>query len=178
MEQTTETKERFTVTDASSAEWVMGKLAEKQAKIAEMARQRDKMLARYNEWYEEGTAALSGDIAYFEKLLADWARDELAEGKAKSISLPSGRVGFRAAPAAVTFGGTPVDKTNADFVAMMKKAAPEYVETKESVKWGDLKKTLTFADGGKVISADGEVLTEMAWSQPEPTFYANVKGGE
>lgn len=178
MEQTTETKERFTVTDASSAEWVMGKLAEKQAKIAEMARQRDKMLARYNEWYEEGTAALSGDIAYFEKLLADWARDELAEGKAKSISLPSGRVGFRAAPAAVTFGGTPVDKTNADFVAMMKKAAPEYVETKESVKWGDLKKTLTFADGGKVISADGEVLTEMAWTQPEPTFYATVKGGD
>lgn len=178
MEQTTETKERFTVTDASSAEWVMGKLAEKQAKIAEMARQRDKMLVRYNEWYEEGTAALSGDIAYFEKLLADWARDELAEGKAKSISLPSGRVGFWAAPAAVTFGGTPVDKTNADFVAMMKKAAPEYVETKESVKWGDLKKTLTFADGGKVISADGEVLTEMAWTQPEPTFYATVKGGD
>ena len=178
MEQTTETKERFTVTDASSAEWVMGKLAEKQAEIAEMGRQRDKMLARYNEWYEEGVSALTGDIAYFEKLLADWAREELAGGKAKSISLPSGRVGFRASPAAVTFVGTPVDKTNAAFVAMVKKSAPEYVETKESVKWGDLKKTLTFADGGKVISADGEVLTEMAWTQPEPTFYATVKGGD
>lgn len=178
MEQTTETKERFTVTDASSAEWVMGKLAEKQAEIAEMGRQRDKMLARYNEWYEKGVSALTGDIAYFEKLLADWAREELAGGKAKSISLPSGRVGFRAAPAAVTFVGTPVDKTNVAFVAMVKKSAPEYVETKESVKWGDLKKTLTFADGGKVISADGEVLTEMAWTQPEPTFYATVKGGD
>lgn len=130
MEQAAE-KERFTVKDASSAEWVMEKIAEKQAEIAEMTRQRDKMLARYNEWYT-----------------------------------------------AVTFVGTPVDKTNADFVAMVKKSAPEYVETKESVKWGDLKKTLTFADGGKVISADGEVLTEMAWTQPEPTFYANVKGGE
>ena len=177
MDQISE-KERFTVKDASSAEWVMEKIAEKQAEIAEMTRQRDKMLARYNEWYTAGTEALNGDIAYFEKLLADWAREELAEGKAKSISLPSGRVGFRAAPAAVTFVGTPVDKTNAAFVAMVKKSAPEYVETKESVKWGDLKKTLTFADGGKVISADGEVLTEMAWTQPEPTFYATVKGGD
>ena len=177
MEQAAE-KERFTVKDASSAEWVMEKIAEKQAEIAEMTRQRDKMLARYNEWYATGTEALNGDIAYFEKLLADWAREELAEGKAKSISLPSGRIGFRAAPAAVTFVGTPVDKTNAAFVAMVKKSAPEYVETKESVKWADFKKTLTLAEEGKVISADGEVLTEMAWSQPEPTFYANVKGGE
>ena len=177
MEQVEE-KERFTVKDAFGAEWAMEKIAEKQAEIAEMARQRDKMIARYNEWYAAGTEALNGDIAYFEKLLADWAREELAEGKAKSISLPSGRIGFRAAPATVTFVGTPVDKTNADFIAMVKKSAPEYVETKESVKWGDLKKTLTFADGGKVISADGEVLAEMAWTQPEPTFYANVKGGE
>lgn len=177
MEQVEE-KERFTVKDASSAEWVMEKIAEKQAEIAEMARQRDKMLARYNEWYAAGTEALNGDIAYFEKLLADWAREELAEGKSKSISLPSGRIGFRASPAAVTFIGTPVDKTNVDFIAMVKKSAPEYVETKESVKWADFKKTLTLAEEGKVISADGEVLTEMAWTQPEPTFYANVKGGE
>lgn len=177
MEQMAE-KERFTVTDTSSAEWVMGKLAQKQAEIAEMGRQRDKMLARYNAWYEEGTAALNGDIAYFEKLLADWARDELAEGKAKSIVLPSGRVGFRAAAPKVTFAGAPVDKSSAAFVTMAKQVAPEYVETKESVKWADFKKSLTLAENGTVVTEGGEILPEMKWEAQEPTFYATVKGGE
>lgn len=177
MEQT-ELKERFTVTDASSAEWVMGKLAEKQAEIAEMGRQRDKMLARYNEWYEEGTAALNGDIAYFEKLLADWARGELAEGKKKSIALPSGRVGFRASAPKVTFAGAPVDKESVAFVTMAKQVAPEYVETKESVKWADFKKSLTLAENGAVVTESGEILPEMKWEAQEPTFYATAKGGE
>ena len=177
MEQITE-KERFTVTDTSSAEWVMGKLAEKQAEIAEMGRQRDKMLARYNEWYEEGAEALKGDIAYFEKLLADWARGELAGGKAKSISLPSGRVGFRAAAPKVTFAGAPVDKTSAAFVTMAKQVAPEYVETKESVRWADFKKSLTLAENGTVVTESGEILPDMKWEEQEPTFYATVKGGD
>lgn len=177
MEQVTETKERFTVTDASSAEWVMGKLAEKQAEIAEMGRQRDKMLARYNEWYEEGVAALTGDVAYFEKLLSDWARDELATGKAKSIALPSGRVGFRASALKVTFAGAPVDKASAAFVAMAKQVAPEYIEVKENVRWADFKKSLTFAESGEVVTENGEVLPDMKWEAQEPKFYADVKGG-
>ena len=176
MEQAAE-KERFTVKDASSAEWVMEKIAEKQAEIAEMTRQRDKMLARYNEWYTAGTEALNGDIAYFEKLLADWAREELAEGKAKSISLPSGRVGFRAAAPKVTFAGAPVDKTSAAFVTLTKQVAPEYVETKESVKWADFKKTLTLAENGAVVTESGEILPDMKWEAQDPTFYAPVKGG-
>ena len=176
MEQAAE-KERFTVKDASSAEWVMEKIAEKQAEIAEMTRQRDKMLARYNEWYAAGTEALNGDIAYFEKLLADWAREELAEGKAKSISLPSGRVGFRAAAPKVTFAGAPVDKTSAAFVTLTKQVAPEYVETKESVKWADFKKTLTLAENGAVVTESGEILPDMKWEAQDPTFYATVKGG-
>lgn len=176
MEQAAE-KERFTVKDASSAEWVMEKIAEKQAEIAEMTRQRDKMLARYNEWYTAGTEALNGDIAYFEKLLADWAREELAEGKAKSISLPSGRVGFRAAAPKVTFAGAPVDKTSAAFVTLTKQVAPEYVETKESVKWADFKKTLTLAENGAVVTESGEILPDMKWEAQDPTFYATVKGG-
>ena len=176
MEQAAE-KERFTVKDASSAEWVMEKIAEKQAEIAEMTRQRDKMLARYNEWYAAGTEALNGDIAYFEKLLSDWAREELAEGKAKSISLPSGRVGFRAAAPKVTFAGAPVDKTSAAFVTLTKQVAPEYVETKESVKWADFKKTLTLAENGAVVTESGEILPDMKWEAQDPTFYATVKGG-
>lgn len=177
MEQAAE-KERFTVKDASSAEWVMEKIAEKQAEIAEMTRQRDKMLARYNEWYAAGTEALNGDIAYFEKLLADWAREELAEGKAKSISLPSGRVGFRAAAPKVTFAGAPVDKTSAAFVTLTKQVAPEYVETKESVKWADFKKSLTLAENGAVVTESGEILPDMKWEAQDPTFYATVKGGD
>lgn len=176
MEQAAE-KERFTVKDASSAEWVMEKIAEKQAEIAEMTRQRDKMLARYNEWYAAGTEALNGDIAYFEKLLSDWAREELAEGKAKSISLPSGRVGFRAAAPKVTFAGAPVDKTSTAFVTLTKQVAPEYVETKESVKWADFKKTLTLAENGAVVTESGEILPDMKWEAQDPTFYATVKGG-
>ena len=177
MEQAAE-KERFTVKDASSEEWVMEKIAEKQAEIAEMTRQRDKMLARYNEWYAAGTESLSGDIAYFEKLLADWAREELAEGKAKSISLPSGRVGFRAAAPKVTFAGAPVDKTSAAFVTLTKQVAPEYVETKESVKWADFKKSLTLAENGAVVTESGEILPDMKWEAQDPTFYATVKGGD
>ena len=177
MEQAAE-KERFTVKDASSAEWVMEKIAEKQAEIAEMTRQRDKMLARYNEWYAAGTEALNGDITYFEKLLADWAREELTEGKAKSISLPSGRVGFRAAAPKVTFAGAPVDKTSAAFVTLTKQVAPEYVETKESVKWADFKKSLTLAENGAVVTESGEILPDMKWEAQDPTFYATVKGGD
>ena len=49
----------------------------------------------------------------------------------------------------------------------------EYIETKESVRWGELKKTLTLTDTGEIISEDGEVLDFIQTEEKAGEF--NVK---
>lgn len=167
-------EKRFEVTDTASAEWCMEKLAEKAAERQQVEEQYQKMIARYEKWRADRLENLDSDEAYFNQLLAPWAAEQLEGTNKKSITLPSGRVGFRAGSKEFMLNGEKVDSTNPSLLEFVKGADSSFIETKESVKWGEYKKTLKVADDGQVVTADGEIIPDMTAERGEKKFYVEV----
>ena len=167
-------EKRFEVTDTASAEWCMEKLAEKAAERQQVEEQYQKMIARYEKWRADSLEKLDSDEAYFNQLLAPWAAEQLEGTKKKSITLPSGRVGFRAGSKAFMLNGEKAASTNPGLLEFVKGADSSFIETKESVRWGDYKKTLKVAPDGQVITADGEIVPDMVVEVGPARFYVEV----
>lgn len=167
-------KERFEVTDASSAEWCMERLAEKEAERRKVEEQYDKMVSRYDKWREDSLEKLESDESYLHQLLAPWVDEQLEGGKVSSIKLPSGRVGFHAGPRQFSIGGEKASATNQALLEFVKASQPEMVEVKESVKWADFKRTLTPTEDGQAVTKDGEIVPGMKVERGERKFYVEV----
>ena len=169
-------KKRFEVTDEASAEWVLEKL-EKNAKArALVEEQYERMIARHEAWRADALKEIDESDAYFHGLLRPWAEAKLAGGKKKSVKLPSGRVGFRAGSLSYMFGDEKVTATNARLLDFVKGEDESFIERKESVRWGDYKKTLQVTESGRVVTADGVPIPGMLATKSEPSFYVEVTG--
>ena len=83
-------KERFEVTDESSAEWVLEKLAEKAAEREKVEERYEKMMARYDKWRADSLEKLDADECYFHELLRPWVEEQLDGKKARSINFRNG----------------------------------------------------------------------------------------
>lgn len=173
MENTAE-KERFEVTDASSAEWCLEKIAELEARKAEVDAQYKKMIERYDKWREDELKNIEDSTTFFQSLLRPWVTEELKTSKKKSISLPSGRVGIRKGKETWTLAGKEFDRNDPALLVIAKSMDEKYIEVKESVKWAELKKTLHVTEKGTVVSADGEIIDAFYVVQGEPRFYVEV----
>lgn len=167
-------KKRFEVTDEASAEWVLEKLEENAKARALIDEQYQRMLARHEAWRTEALKELDDNDAYFYGLLRPWAEEKLAGGKKKSVKLPSGRVGFRAGSKTYMLDGEKVAATSARLLSFVKVEDESFIERKESVRWGDYKKTLQVTDSGRVVTADGVPIPGMTCTQGEPNFYVEV----
>lgn len=175
MESAVEKQQEFIIDDLSKAEWTMKKIAHLKNKIADKQAQAAKMKADIDSWLLTETEHHTNDIAYFEGLLQPFVVEQLKDSKKKSISLPSGKIGFKAGNKNFMFAGKKVEKTLPELIKFIKETNPEFIETKETVKWGDLKKTLTVTDKGVVVTSDGEIVTDMTVEQGDPKFYIEVK---
>ena len=172
-----ETKKKpFAVTDESSAEWVLEKMEENAKARALIEEQYKRMIARHEKWREEALKELEDNDAYFQSLLRPWAETKLAGSKKKSVKLPSGRVGFRAGSKTYMLDGEKVAATSARLLSFVKVEDESFIERKESVRWGDYKKTLQVTDSGRVVTADGVPIPGMTCTQGEPSFYVEVTG--
>ena len=170
-----ETKKKpFEVTDESSAEWVLEKLEENVKARALIDEQYQRMIARHEAWRADALKEIDESDAYFQSLLRPWAEAKLAGGKKKSVKLPSGRVGFRAGSGTYKFGDEKVTATSAKLLAFVKNDDVSFIKVEESVRWGDYKATLHVMDDGKVVSANGEVIPDMTYTEGEPSFYVKV----
>lgn len=167
-------KKRFEVTDEASAEWVLEKLEENAKARALIDEQYQRMLARHEAWRTEALKELDDNDAYFHGLLRPWAEAKLAGGKKKSVKLPSGTVGFRAGSGTYKLGDEKVTATSAKLLAFVKNDDASFIKVEESVRWGDYKKTLHVTEDGKVVSANGEVIPDMTYTEGEPSFYVKV----
>lgn len=170
-------KKPFAVTDEASAEWVMEKLEENAKARALIDEQYQRMIARHEAWRADALKEIDENDAYLQSLLRPWAEAKLAGGKKKSVKLPSGRVGFRAGSGTYKFGDEKVTATSAKLLAFVKNDDASFVKVEESVRWGDYKATLNVTEDGKVVSANGEVISGMTYTEGEPSFYVKVTGG-
>ena len=169
-----EEKERFAVTDEASAEWCLEKL-EENAKARKLVNdQFAEMVYRYEKWKSDSLQELNRSDKYLKGLLQTWAVEKLADGKKKSVNLPSGRVGFRAGGEIWKMGDEKVEATTPALLAFVKQDDDSFVKVQESVRWGDYKKTLHIMEDGRVATSDGQIIEGMTVTKGAPSFYVEV----
>ena len=169
-----EEKERFAVTDEASAEWCLEKL-EENAKARKLVNdQFAEMVYRYEKWKSDSLQELNRSDKYLKGLLQTWAVEKLADGKKKSVNLPSGRVGFRAGGEIWKMGDEKIEATTPALLAFVKQDDDSFVKVQESVRWGDYKKTLHIMEDGRVATSDGQIIEGMTVTKGAPSFYVEV----
>ncbi|AME03340.1 host-nuclease inhibitor Gam family protein [Selenomonas sp. oral taxon 136] len=167
-------KKPFEVTDEASAEWCLEKLEENEKTRALIDEQYKQMTARYEKWRADALAEIDGSDAHLKGLLEPWVAEKIADGKKKSVKLPSGRVGFRAGGEIWKMGDEKVEATTPALLAFVKQDDDSFVKVQESVRWGDYKKTLNVMKDGRVATSDGQIIEGMTVTQGAPSFYVEV----
>ena len=167
-------KERFAVTDEASAEWCLEKLEENAKARALIEEQYKQMIARYEKWRADALAEVDSSDAYLKSLLEPWAAEKIADGKKKSVKLPSGVIGFRVGGKTWKMGDEKIEATTPALLAFVKQDNESFVKVQESVRWGDYKKTLRVMEDGRVVSATGQIIEGMTVTQGAPSFYVEV----
>lgn len=167
-------KERFAVTDEASAEWCLEKLEENAKARALIDEQYKQMTARYEKWRADALAELESSDFYLKGLLEPWAAKKIADGKKKSVKLPSGVIGFRAGGKTWKMGDEKIEATTPALLAFVKENDDSFVAVKETVRWGDYKKTLKEMKDGRVATSDGQIIEGMTVTQGAPSFYVEV----
>ncbi|WP_317423192.1 host-nuclease inhibitor Gam family protein [uncultured Acidaminococcus sp.] len=117
-------------------------------------------------WRDEQIANRQEAITSEQNLLQLYAEERLKNSKRKSVSLPSGKFGYRKQPPKITHDDTIL-------LAFAKETAPQFVKVKESVDWANLKKGCT-VDGDHLISQDGEIIPGVTVEQHPDKFYTEV----
>ena len=167
-------KKPFEVTDEASAEWCLEKL-EENAKARKLVNdQFAEMVYRYEKWKSDSLQELNRSDKYLKGLLQTWTVEKLADGKKKSVNLPSGRVGFRTGGETWKMGAEKIEATTPALLAFVKENDDSFVAVKESVRWGDYKKTLNVMEDGRVATSDGQIIEGMTVTQGAPSFYVEV----
>lgn len=169
-----EEKKPFAVTDEASAEWCLEKL-EENAKARKLVNdQFAEMVYRYEKWKSDSLQELNRSDEYLKGLLQTWAAEKLADGRKKSVRLPSGRIGFRAGGEIWKMGDYEVTAKDPALLAFVKGDDDSFVKVEKSVRWGEYKKTLRVMEDGRVVSATGQVVEGMTVTQGAPSFYVEV----
>lgn len=157
--------EGFVIDDMGKAMWAVDKIAEKEAEMAEIDAFVENQIKRIKEWQEKKHQSVDFEINSFKAMLKPYVEQQLEGKKTKTMSLPNGSLSL----GRVT---TSFIKDDSKLIEFAKCNCPEFVkvEFKEKLDWAAMKKGLTCADDGKVITADGEVLPDVTWKQVESEF--------
>jgi len=160
----------FTVSDDNAADWALSKIAEEQKQRDRIRATAEEKIAWYQKRIEDADRAYNNSTVYLKAALADYMEKVKAkETKTqKTYALASGKLIYK----------KPSKKVVRDEEALLsfaKESAPDFVETVEKVKWGDLKKTLTETESG-YVTADGELVKGVTLEDVPASF--DVKVGE
>lgn len=160
-------KETFVVDSDAKADWCLEKirkareLQEQNSETAKAILERKKQ--EVEEWLAEQNAETESTILRMQALLEPYVQEKLKDSKKKSFKLPSGSAGYKKQQPVFSFRGKEIDaamKKDEFFIALADEIDPLYVKTERSVVWAELKKNLLIADDGRLVTKDGELVSE------------------
>jgi hypothetical protein len=165
---------KFEINDIDSLNWVFRKLAAYKSKSAETMQLAEKERLRISSWEQGELSAVKNSVEFFESMIAQYHMKQLElDPKAKTISTPYGKT------KSTTSKASP-DKQNEELLlSFVEENKLPFVETKKSLKWGDLKKTLQIVekDGQQiVIDEDGQVVPGAVVKPQSTTFKVELEG--
>ena len=149
----------FKVTDDSSAEWAVRKLAGIRAKQSENQSIADAENSRVKEWLEKVNSDLESNAQYFEAILHPYALQQRASGR-KSVVLPHGTL-------KTVSGRQKIEVEESQFIRWATVNASDLIRIKTEVAKDEIKKLIT--PDGVAISSGGEILPFVTVTQSEPT---------
>lgn len=159
-------REHWKPENDDQANWCLEKISEAKAEIMDARAFYEAKKRQLDQWLENTIAPYNRDREHFESLLAGYAEEALDGKKKRTISLPGGKFGFRKVPAKI-------DRDAAALLEFAESSAPEYVKVKKSVDWAALKKTCK-ADGGHMVTADGEIVPGVTVTEQPDKFVCEV----
>jgi len=161
---------RFVIDTIDKANWALRKIAQYEEKKKAAQDQADAEIRRIAVWLKDRSEDAERQIAYFQYMLRPFAAAALEGEKKRSLTLPTGTMGFRA-------GQPHFDVNDTELLEYVKVSAPEYVKVRESVDWARFKKEMNLQPcNGKAVTKDGEIIPGIAASEAEDTFYVKVRG--
>lgn len=155
IDKTITVPQEFTITDDKLADWAVRKILKRQQNIAEANEAANERIEAVKAWLTQIES--DNDSTYLLEKLREYAITKL-DGKVKTLKLISGNISFRSVNPKFYIAGSEVKNDNELLIKYVETNEPDLIETKNTVKWGDFKKTLVVASDGKVINSDGEVL--------------------
>lgn len=172
MEFTEEAKERFKIEDLDQLNWVFRKLRALNAEEKEVKDLAEAERFRIDEWEKSKLTPIQQSKEFFISLIHEYHAEQLKENpKAKTLSTPYGKSKSR------TTKEQP-DKLDEDKLLAHVKESGQTEYIKESIKWGDYKKSLKVAeiDGQKVVVDELGQVVPGATVKPETiTFSVDVE---
>lgn len=164
IENETDEKQPFRVTDLRSLNWAMKKYKEQHDEIEEYKSFYNEEKAKLDAWFQKVVKAPQDSMEYFESLIVDYARREREENDKKSLSTPIGKVTSRKSAATIQQG---------DKAALEEYAIENKIEEalKVTLDWTALKKMLAITDDGKVVNTETGEIVEGAKVKPETVSY-------
>ncbi len=161
----------------TAAEFLIDEIAKHQRAIETAKSVADSILeARRKEimtWRDEKLIAPEqAAIDRLEPLLRSIVERKTKGTGKKSLSLPSGRAGFRSVEPSFFFHGEKADATNGLFVAELAlKGKSPYIKQKPVLDWTGFKQSLRIADDGSVCTSDGELIDGLTAQINPDKFY-------
>lgn len=168
--ETAEEAEGFEITDDSTAEWALKKILaarRERERLTDLVKAEKEELDRHQEQiekrYEQETAYLLVKLGeYFDTVEHKKTKTQ------ETYQLLSGKLIFK----------KPTQEMKPDEEALLKwckENAPDFVQVKESVKWGEFKKRLMLSGESAFYSGTGEAVECITVTEKAGTF--DVKGG-
>jgi len=147
---------RFVIDTDEKADWALRKIAEAENEIEKVEHYAESQIRQIESWRTKQTEKHHNSIEHFQSLLTEYAINKRKEDKSfKSITLPSGNIGYRRLQDKWVYNDETMIKT------LESENLNDYVKVEKKLDKRELRKYIkdncTIVDG-KVIDENGQVL--------------------
>ena len=169
MVKPTNEEEDFKIDSDSKAEWAIMKIKEEQCELdryinvcQDMITQYEEKIKKQQEQFENKTSYLKSELArYFNKVKTKKTKTQ------ETYKLPSGTLKLK-------YGKEEFIKDEEKLLHWLESNCPDYIKTKKSIDWSNLKKSLIIKDD-VAITNDGEIVEGIKIQKNESKFVVESK---
>lgn len=148
-----EHKESFKVTDRSSANWALRKIAQYKKQMEENNLLAEEEIYKIETWNKQMNDEAQQSIDYFQSLLSGYAEEKRkSDPKFKTLKLPSGRIRFKKQQPQYVYDD------DIAIESLKKSGHTDFIKVKETVDKASVKKQFTVANGGLFDPDTGEMI--------------------
>ena len=168
--------ERFRITNDSQANWALRKIADARKKLARDQETAKAEIERIQQWLKMSESEAARTEERMTALLHEYYAPQFqTDPKTKTYKLPSGKVQWRAQQ-------PQFNRDDTALLAFLKsREMTDFIETKETPKWGELKKQIQVVGEHVVIKdgkMEGEIIDGVEVVHRPPTFRVVTTEGD